>query len=130
VIRRWGPASIGYLLDAKLATVDRALTLLIDGRDQDALKRVQVQADRVADLVDDLRIGRQLPGLHGVRLEAELRPDPQARKLRQVGGGRPTSTVRCAYRICGDSEGSVQLKAPLLEERYHLPAGRSRRLLH
>ena len=52
------------------------LGLLIHAQHQRPLRRVQVEPDDVTDLGDELRIGRQLPGLLQVRLEPERPPDP------------------------------------------------------
>jgi hypothetical protein len=41
------------------------------------LRRAHVEADDVADLPDELRVGAQLPRLHGVRLQPEGPPDPR-----------------------------------------------------
>lgn len=45
------------------------LALLVHRQHQGVLRQVQVQADHVADLVDELRVTRQLPGDCG---DAEL----------------------------------------------------------
>ncbi len=50
------------------------LRLLIDTKHHRCLRRVQVQADDVAHLVDELRIGRELERLRLVRLEPERPP--------------------------------------------------------
>jgi hypothetical protein len=48
-----------------------------------------VQADDIADLVDELRVGGQLEGVDLVGLEVERPPDPADRRFRQAGlGGR------------------------------------------
>jgi hypothetical protein len=49
---------------------------LVHREHQGVLRRVQAQADHVADLVHELRIRRELPGLDRVRLEPEGAPDP------------------------------------------------------
>ena len=50
------------------------------------VRRVQVEADDVADLVDELRVGGQLEVLDPMRLEPERPPDPGHRGL-----GHPAS---------------------------------------
>jgi len=60
------------------------LGLLVDGQDQGVFRRGHVQADDVADLVDEQRVRRQLPRLHDVRLEAERPPHPRDRGLGQA----------------------------------------------
>jgi hypothetical protein len=52
------------------------LRFLVDAEHQSPFGRVQIQADDIVDLVDDVRIGRQLEGLRAVRLQAERPPDP------------------------------------------------------
>lgn len=47
------------------------LGLLVDAQHQRLLRRVHEQAHHVADLVDELRVGRQLERLRQVRLEPE-----------------------------------------------------------
>ena len=59
------------------------LGLLIDAQHDRALGRVEIEPDDVADLVDELRVLGQLPGLLAVRLEPERPPDPQHRGLRE-----------------------------------------------
>ena len=57
------------------------LALLIDRKDQRLVRRVPVEADDVADLADELRVGAELPGLGQVRPGAERLPDPRDRRL-------------------------------------------------
>ena len=70
------------------------LRLLIDCQDHGPLGRVQVQADDVTDLRDELRIARELPFLMQVRLEPERCPDVVHRGLREpdLPRHRPAST--------------------------------------
>jgi hypothetical protein len=49
------------------------LGLLVDGEHDGVRRRGDVQADDVTDLVDQLRIGRQLERLGAVGLQAEVR---------------------------------------------------------
>ena len=60
------------------------LGLLVDAEHDRALGRIEVERDDVADLVDELRVAGELPGLLAVRLQAERLPDPQHRRLRQA----------------------------------------------
>jgi HEAT repeat protein len=53
-----------------------ALGLLVSADDHGVLRRVQVEADDVADLRVQLRIGGELEALRAVRLQAELAPQP------------------------------------------------------
>ena len=67
------------------------LGLLIDAQHDGALGRVEIQADDVADLVDEQRVLGQLPRLGAVRLQPERTPDPGDRGLVEpdLGGHRP-----------------------------------------
>src|ERR1035438_4977835 len=68
-------AGWGNVTPAKASTRPSP-TQLIHAQDQGMLGRVHVQADDVADLVDELRVRGQLPGLLQVRLQPERPPDP------------------------------------------------------
>jgi len=72
------------------------LGLLIHAQHHGSLGRVQVEPDDVADLVDELRIFGELPGLLAVRLQPERPPDAQHRRLRQadLARHRPGRPVR------------------------------------
>src|SRR5207244_10306929 len=60
----------------RLRAIERLdLTLLIGTQHQSALRRVQIQADDVAHLLDQLRIGGQLEALRAMWLETECAPD-------------------------------------------------------
>jgi hypothetical protein len=72
--------------------------LLVHTQRHRRLGRVEVQPTDVADLVDELGVGRQLPGLIQLRLEAEGAPDPDDGGLAHAGGpghgpGRPVVRV-------------------------------------
>jgi len=51
------------------------LGLLVDARHDGGLRRVEVEPDDVAHLVDELRVGRELEGLGLVPLQPERSPD-------------------------------------------------------
>jgi hypothetical protein len=51
------------------------LALFVDAQHDGALRRVEIQADDILDLGDELRIGGELEGPNAVGLEAELPPD-------------------------------------------------------
>jgi len=54
----------------RLGTIQRLdLRFLIDAEDQRTIRRVEVKADDVADLLDEQRIGGQLEALAPVRLQ-------------------------------------------------------------
>jgi len=57
------------------------LALLIDAQHHCFQRRIQIQPDDVADLVDEQRIGRKLEGFLPVRLQAEGAPDAADRRL-------------------------------------------------
>jgi hypothetical protein len=52
------------------------VTLLVHRQDQGLVRRIQVQAHDIAQLLDKVRIPRELEGLDPVRLQAMLFPDP------------------------------------------------------
>ncbi len=51
------------------------LALFIDAKHQSALRRIKVEADDVAHLLNELWIGRKLEGLATMRLQRECVPD-------------------------------------------------------
>jgi hypothetical protein len=59
-----------------LSSLERlALTLLVDAQNKRAFRRIQVQTDEIAQLLDEQRIGRELEGFGAMRLqpkEAEI----------------------------------------------------------
>ena len=84
----------------RLAAVERLdLALLVDAEHQRAVRRRQIQAYDVADLVHEVRIARQLEGLRAVRLQAEGAPDAPDRRVRKAAlpghrAQRPMGGVR------------------------------------
>jgi hypothetical protein len=86
--------------------------------------RRQSVSDHVADLVAELWIGRQLPGLHGVGLEVERPPDPRDRRLRPPGRGPlRASSAEC---VCtplprGDSKKVLPWESVTYSGFYRLP---------
>ena len=65
----------------RLGAVERLdLALLVDAEHQRAVRRVEIEADDVAHLVDELRVARQLEALDPVRLQAEGAPDTVHRR--------------------------------------------------
>lgn len=74
------------------------LRLLIDAQHYGTMRRSQVQADHVPDLVDEGGIGRELEGVGPVRLQPEGAPDPRDHALAHAdppghGAGRPVGGV-------------------------------------
>ena len=84
----------------RLCTVEGLdLALLVDAEHQRALRRRQIEAYDVADLVHEVRIARQLEGLRAVRLQAEGAPDAPDRRVRKAAflghrAQRPMGGVR------------------------------------
>ena len=64
------------------------LGLLVHREDHRLVRRIEVKPDHVADLLDELRVLGQLPGVDQVRLEPERPPDPRDRGLVQPGRRR------------------------------------------
>ena len=62
------------------------LALLVHTQHQGAVGRVQVEADDIADFVDEQRIAAQLKGLAAVRLERKSAPDAADAALAEPGG--------------------------------------------
>lgn len=68
----------------RLSAIERLnLALLIDAEHHRLNRGIQIQADNVADLVDEQRIGRELEAFLPVRLQTEGAPDATDRGLRQ-----------------------------------------------
>ena len=84
------------------------LRLLVDAQHHATMRRSQVQANDVPDLVDEGGIGRELEGVGLVRLEPEGAPDPRDHALAHAhppshGAGRPVGGVlRLAFQREGD----------------------------
>ena len=98
----------------RLCAVERLdLALLVDTEHQRAVRRRQIEAYDVADLVHEQRIAGELEGLRAVRLHAEGRPYPPDRRMRQpaLPGHR---TERPVGRV-----GRRRLQRPL-DDRGHL----------
>jgi hypothetical protein len=73
--------------------------LLVRAQHHRRIRRVQVQPDHVADLVDELRVGRQLPRLVQVGREPKRPPDPRDRRLAHAS--RPGHAARRPGRGVG-----------------------------
>src|SRR5665647_2465589 len=85
----------------RLAAIERLdLALLVDAERDGALRRVEVQADDVAHLLDEQRILGELRVRDAVGLQAEGPPDARDRRLREAAGGRHPARrpVRAAVR--------------------------------
>ena len=79
------------------------LGLLVDAEHHRRVGRVQVQPDDVADLVDELRVGRQLELVHQVRLEPERPPDPRRPPTATCPSPPPSTGSTSASRRSGVS---------------------------
>ena len=84
----------------RLCTVERLdLALFVDTEHQGAVRRREIQAYDVADLVHEVRIAGQLERLRAVRLQAEGAPDAPDRRVRKAAflghrAQRPMGGVR------------------------------------
>ena len=84
----------------RLCAVERLdLALLVDTEHQRAVRRRQIEAYDVADLVHEQRIARELERLRAVRLHAEGAPDAPDRRVRKAAfpghrAQRPMGGVR------------------------------------
>lgn len=76
------------------------LTLLVDTQHHRLQWRIEVQADDVANLVNEQRIARELEGFLPMRLQAKGSPDSRHRSLRKTHfpSHRARTPVR---RFCG-----------------------------
>jgi hypothetical protein len=74
------------------------LGFLVHAEHDRAFGRVQIQADDVADLLDELRVLGELPRVLAMRLKPERPPDPRDRGLIEtdLGGHRTRRPVRRA----------------------------------
>lgn len=84
------------------------LALFVDTQHDRAVRRIQIQAHDIADLVDKQRIGRELKGFRQMRLETESAPDSRDRGLAQTGRFRQTArapvrrVLRLRFQRAGD----------------------------
>jgi hypothetical protein len=69
------------------------LALLIHAQHDGVMRRVHVQADYIAHLVDQQRIVGQLEGLAAMGTQSERPPDPADRGLTQSGSGGQGATA-------------------------------------
>jgi hypothetical protein len=80
----------------RLRTVDCLhLGLFVDAEHHGSIRRIEVEPDNVADLVDEQRIGRQLEGLAAMRLQRECLPDPLHGRRRQPRGRAIPRELQC-----------------------------------
>ena len=80
--------------------------LLVHAEHDRALRRIQVEADDVADLLDEQRVLRELPGVLAVRLEPERPPDPRAPRSASARPRRPSNASTSASRPWASSPAS------------------------
>ena len=73
--------------------------LLVHAEHDGPLRRVQVQPDHVADLLDEQRVAGQLEGVDQVRLEPERPPDAPDSRLRQARSRRPSTPATSGWRL-------------------------------
>lgn len=66
------------------------LALFVNADDQGLFRRIEVEADDVAHLLDKLRISREFERLRAVRLQGEGPPDPMHSRRRHNGSFRRT----------------------------------------
>src|SRR5579863_8511804 len=103
IVVRHGSAATGLERQTGLGPVERLnLTLLVDRKHDRVRRRVDVEADNVAQLGGEVRVVRELELAHAVRLHAVCSPDALDRADAYCsccghGGGRPMG--RLARRI-------------------------------
>jgi hypothetical protein len=110
----------------RLGALDRLdFGLLVDARHQGPTRRGEVEADDVAHLVDERRVGRELERLHPVRLEAEGAPDPlHGRGGQPAGGGHRARAPVRGVRGRGLERAHQQVGDPLVGDRARGAAAR------
>ena len=77
------------------------LRLLVDGKDGGVVRRVHVETDHIAHLLNQLRIRRELESPREMRLEPERAPDAPDHRVTQAGRRRhrPGAPVRRPRRL-------------------------------
>ena len=92
----------------RLCTVERLdLALLVDAEHQRAVRRREIQAYDVADLVHEVRIAGELEGLRAVRLQAEGAPDAPDRRVRKAAFlGQPCTASSVQSKSSTNSSGA------------------------
>ena len=97
------PGLAGFKRQAGLGPVQRLdLSFLVDGQHHGTLRRVDVQADDIAQLAGQIGVSGQLKGPDALRLELVVGPDALDRLERDPDiAGHPPSrpTCRCARRF-------------------------------
>ena len=98
VVMRHGAGSALLDRQAGLCAVERLdLALLVDRENQRLVRRIEIETDDIAHLLDEVLVIRQLEGLHQVRLEAVRLPDPLH------AGVADTDRAECLTHV-GDSQ--------------------------
>ena len=102
IIVSHGPTAPLLHRQARLASIQRLnLTLLIDTHHQGLVRRVQVEPDDIGQLLDKLRIARQLELTKPMRLQPVRVPYPlnRSRTDAAILGHRSTTPVRSSLRF-------------------------------
>ena len=76
------------------------MALLVDAKHHGAIRRVEIEPDDVAHLLNEQRIARQLEGLAAMRLQAKGLPDAMDRRWRMTDSlsHRAQAPMRCPRR--------------------------------
>ena len=104
VVVRHRPAAALLHRQPRLGTVERLdLRLLVDRQHQRVLRRIEIKTDNILHLGGELRVVRQLEGLHPVRPQTVRRPDALHAAMADPGGlrHRPAGPVRPLTRRFG-----------------------------
>ena len=101
------------------------LRLLVDTKDEGAVRRIEVQANNVSNLFDEQRIARQNEGVGPVRCQTECAPDPVHAGAADSGstGHLAGAPVRRALRCFLESEGDDVLHDGVADRARHSGPG-------
>lgn len=102
-----------------------ALALFVHTQDQGLLRRVQVEADHIADFIDEERIGGKLAHLGAMGLQAEGLPDPMDGIMREAATlrHRASAPVRRVLRFALQRANDDSLHLRVAQGSGGAPAG-------
>jgi len=99
------------------------LTLLVDAQHDGVIRRMEIEADDIAHLFDEERVGGQLEPLLAMGLDPKGRPDAMDGGFGElrVGGERSARPVGAIFRLC--LQGPPQQRGDLLIAERARPNG-------
>jgi hypothetical protein len=101
------------------------LTLLVDAQHDGVIRRIEIEADDIAQLFDEERISGQLEPLLGMRLDPKGSPDTMDGGFGEprFGGERLSRPDGAIFRLC--LQGPARQHADLLIAERARPLGRN-----